>query len=174
MFKVKVTAKFQNVNECPDDTFWIAEPLLPNLIWWCIIMSQIVFQKDWLAVFKFKITVKDYINQIWLFTMSSELLVLLQLNWVWWHIIIIRIFVVKRFDCCVAVKVKVPVIVHLDDISSTAGPSVTQLGMVMHHYRPECHARILVCHRVAVRASMIKYDCFYHIYWTSDLFDNHI
>ena len=29
---------------------------LPNLVWWCIIMSQIVFQKDWFAVFKVKVT----------------------------------------------------------------------------------------------------------------------
>ena len=31
--------------------------LLPNLVWWCIIMSQIVFQKDWFAVFKVKVAV---------------------------------------------------------------------------------------------------------------------
>ena len=33
--------------------------LLPNLVWWCIILSQIVFQKDWFAVFKVKVTVKN-------------------------------------------------------------------------------------------------------------------
>ena len=33
--------------------------LLPDLVWWCIIMSQIVFQKDWFAVFEVKVTVKD-------------------------------------------------------------------------------------------------------------------
>ena len=40
--------------------------LLPNLVWWCIIMSQIVFQRDWFAVFKAKVTVKDNIIKIWL------------------------------------------------------------------------------------------------------------
>ena len=33
--------------------------LRPNLVWWCIIISQIVFQKDWFVVFKVKVTVKD-------------------------------------------------------------------------------------------------------------------
>ena len=33
--------------------------LLPNMVWWCIIMSQIVFQKNWFAVFKVKVTVMD-------------------------------------------------------------------------------------------------------------------
>ena len=57
--------------------------LLPNLVWWCIIMSQIVFQKDWFAVFKVKVAVKDKIIKIWLFNILSELLLLLQLNLVW-------------------------------------------------------------------------------------------
>ena len=39
--------------------------LLPNLVWWCIIMSQIVVKK-WFAVFKVKVTVKNKIIQLWL------------------------------------------------------------------------------------------------------------
>ena len=31
--------------------------LQPNLVWWCIIVSQIVFQKDWFVVFKVMVTV---------------------------------------------------------------------------------------------------------------------
>ena len=62
--------------------------LLPNLVWWCIIMSQIVFQKNWFAVFKVKVTVTDNIIKRCLFNILSELLILLQLNLVWWHIII--------------------------------------------------------------------------------------
>ena len=54
-------------------------------------------------------------------------------------------------DRSVEVKVKVterfrmPVNVHLDDISSAAEPSVTKLGMVMQHHGPTCHSRRLVC-----------------------------
>ena len=53
----------------------------------------------------------------------------------------------KRLDCSVVVKVnvkvrfKIPVNVHLDDISSTAEPFVSKLGMVMHLHGQECHAR---------------------------------
>ena len=57
----------------------------------------------------------------------------------------------KRLDCSVMVKVKVterfriPVNVHLNDISSAAEPSVIKLGMVVQRHGPKCHARRLVC-----------------------------
>ena len=57
----------------------------------------------------------------------------------------------KSLDCSALVKVKVtgrlkiPVTVLMDDISSTVEPSVTKLGMTMHHHGPECHARRLIC-----------------------------
>ena len=56
----------------------------------------------------------------------------------------------KRLDCSVMVKVKVterfriPVNVHLNDISSAAESSVTKLGMVMQHHGPKYHARKVV------------------------------
>ena len=62
--------------------------LLPNLVRWCIVKSRIVFQKDWFAVFKVKVTVKTNMIKIWLFNILSDLLILLQVNLVWWHIII--------------------------------------------------------------------------------------
>ena len=53
-------------------------------------MRENVFQKDWFAVFKVKVTVKDHIIKVWLSNsnISSELLILLQLNLIWWHIIV--------------------------------------------------------------------------------------
>ena len=57
----------------------------------------------------------------------------------------------KRMDCSVVVKVKVterfriPVNVHLDDTSSAAELSVTEVGMVIQYHGPKCHARKLVC-----------------------------
>ena len=61
VFKVKVTAKFQNVIECLSTWYFLSflshwTFLPPNLVWWCIIISQIVFQKDWFAVFKIKVS----------------------------------------------------------------------------------------------------------------------
>ena len=81
--------------------------LLPNLVWWCIIMSQVFFQKDWFAVFKMKITVKNNIIKIWLPNILSEPLILLRLNLVWWYIINHKVdCLVKRLDCSVVVMVK--------------------------------------------------------------------
>ena len=50
---------------------------------------------------------------------------------------------VRRLECAIVAKVKVAEKVKNSsecssgDISSTAEPSVTKLGMVMHHHRPE-------------------------------------
>ena len=66
----------------------------------------------------------------------------------------------------------IPVNVDLDDISSTAEPSVIKLGMVMHHHGPECHARRLVCWLKVQGQSEGSYNRvrLYQIYWTTDLF----
>ena len=67
-------------------------------------------------------------------------------------------------------RFRIPV-TSLDNISSTAEPYVTKLGKVMHHHWPECHARKLVCCLQVqghTEAHIIKYDCVYHIYWTTD------
>ena len=114
---------------------------------------------------------KDHIIKIRLSNIFSELLNLLQLNLVRWHIIIIRIVLLNDWVALLWSRsqkcLKIPVNVHLDDISSTAEPSVTKLGMVMHHHGLECHARdwfAVFKFRVTVRALIIRFDCFYHIY----------
>ena len=56
-----------------------------------------------------------------------------------------------RLDYSVVVKVKgtirskLPVKVHLDDISSSPELFVTKRGTVMQHYGQKCHSRGLVC-----------------------------
>ena len=125
--------------------------LLQNLVWWCIIMSQIFFQKDWFAVFKVKVTVKENVIKICLFNVSSELLVFLQLNLVWWYIIIRWIVLWKDWIALLwsrsrsQKRFRIPVNVHLDNISWTAEPNVTKLSMVMQYHGPKCYARRLVC-----------------------------
>ena len=82
---------------------------------------------------------------------SSGLLILLQLNLVWWHIIIN--WIVLWMDWITLLwswprsqeKLRIPVNIRVDDISSTAEPFVTKLGMVMHHHGPECHAKRFLC-----------------------------
>ena len=125
--------------------------LLPNLVWCCIIMSQIVFQRDWLPVFKIKVSVKDNIIKIWHFNMLPELIIHLQLNLVWWYIIKRCIVLWKDWIALLwsrsmsKKKFRIPMNVHLNDISSAAEPPVTKLGMVMQHHGSKCHARRLVC-----------------------------
>ena len=152
VFKVKVTAKFQNVYKCLSRWYflnhWIF--LLLNLVWWCTIMSQIVFQKDWFAVFRMKATVKNNIIKIWLFNMLSKLLILLQAKLVWWYIIVRWIVLWKDWIALLwsrsrsQKRFRILVNVHLDDISSAAEPSVTEPGMVMQHHGQKCHARRLI------------------------------
>ena len=126
VFKVKVTAKLQDVHDvCPDDIFRTAESFTTKLgmvvssrarvyfkiIGFCcqgnrrimhIIISWIVLWKDWIAL-------------LWSSSRSQE-----------------------RFGT--------PMNAHLDDASLTAEPFVTKLGMVMRHHRPSCHTRRLVCY----------------------------
>ena len=63
--------------------------LFPNLVLWCIIMSRSVMQKDWFAVFKFRVTVRahlikydflPYLLNCWSF--GSQMYV------IWWYIIV--------------------------------------------------------------------------------------
>ena len=58
-------------------------------------------------------------------------------------------------------RFRIPVNLNLDDLSSTAGPYVTKLGMMMHCCGPECHAKRLVCYLYGQghsRAHIIEYD----------------
>ena len=68
-----------SMSVCPDDTFWIAEPFASKLgILIHHYEPDCLPKKNWLAVFKVKVTVKDHI--IRLPNMSRELLILLHLN----------------------------------------------------------------------------------------------
>ena len=66
----------------------------------------IVFQIDWFAVFRVKVSVKDHIIKISLSDISPELLILVQLNLVLMvhhhKLDCLR----KRLDCSVVVKVR--------------------------------------------------------------------
>ena len=69
-------------------------------------MSQIVFQKDWFAVFRVKITVNNHTIKISLSVIFSELLILLQLNLVLMAHYHKLDCLGKRLDCSGVVKVK--------------------------------------------------------------------
>ena len=106
VFKVKVTTDFKMLmNVCPHDIFWIAEPFTTKLGMEMIIMSQIVFQKDWLAVFKVKVTMKDHITRIWLSVFRTADPFATKRGLMAHHHKLDCL--VKRLDCSVVVKVKI-------------------------------------------------------------------
>ena len=111
----------------------------------------IVFWNDWYAIFKVSVTVKNNLIKIRLFNILSELLILLQLNLVWWYIILWWVVLWKDWIALLwsrsrsQKRFRIPVNVHLDDISSAAERSVTKLVMMMQHLGPKCPARRLVC-----------------------------
>ena len=82
--------------------------LLPNFVWWYIIIGWSVLWNDCFAVFKVKITFQNFITKTgWMFvwTVSSELLNLLKPNLVWWCIVMSQSVLWK--DCVAIFKVKV-------------------------------------------------------------------
>ena len=67
-FKVKVTAKVQNVSECSENIFWITEYFVTEL---GMVMQhhepKFHAEKEMFSIFKVKVTAKAYMIQIWLF-----------------------------------------------------------------------------------------------------------
>ena len=144
-------------------------------------MNQIVYQKDWFAVFKVKVTVKDNIIKIWLFNILSELLILLQLNLVCWYIII-------RWTGLSCEKIGLlccgPDQDHwkgsefqwmfiwrvFPQLLNMLSPNLVWWGNIMGQSVVWEDWFAAFKFRVTVRAHLIQYDCFYHICWTADLF----
>ena len=133
-----------SVNVCLDGIFWIAEPFTTKL---GMVMHH--YEPDCLsnrlvAVFKVKVTVTNIIIKLCLFNILSELLILLQLNLFWWHIVIWWIALWKGWIALLWSRsrsqkgCRIPVNVHVDDISSTAEPFVTKVGIVVHHRGTGC------------------------------------
>ena len=150
MFKVKVTEKIQNLRNvnCFSRRY--------SLNRWPFNYGE---KKVWFAVFNDEVRAKDHIIRI----IYSELLILLQQNLL---LLFCFLFLFFLFFCCcffwlinlnwivfwkdwIALlwsssrsqeRFRFPVNVYLDDISSTAEPSVTKHAMVI-----ECLAKRLVC-----------------------------
>ena len=54
--------------------------LPPNMVWWFIVTSQIVFKKYWVDFFQVRVTVNNQMIKLLLSNISSEMLILLQSN----------------------------------------------------------------------------------------------
>ena len=89
--KAKMSMLVQMISSKPTNI------LLPNLVLWCIIMSQSVMQKGWFAIFKVKVTAKVYMIMT-LFTISFELLILLVWNLAWKYVIISQCHCIRAYS----------------------------------------------------------------------------
>ena len=59
--RVKMLMFVQMISSIPPNI------LFPNLVLWCIIMSQSVMQRDWFVIFKVKFTARAHMIKIWQF-----------------------------------------------------------------------------------------------------------
>ena len=149
--------------------------LVPTLVWWCIIKSQIVFQKDWFAVFKVKVTVKAHIIKIWLSNISSELLILLQLTMFYGTSLQGGLSCEKiGLFCCDQgqghrkdsefqwkfIWMISPVLLNLLWLNFVWWCNIMGLNIMQEDWFA------VFKFRVTMRAHLIRYDCFYHICWS--------
>ena len=162
-----------SMSVCPD-IFWIPESFTTKLVYGhTSLWARLSFKK--IGLLSSRSRSQSRIIQSKFDFLISELLILLQVNLVWWHIIIRWIVLWKDWFAVLCSRARsqkrfrIPVNFHLVVISSAAEPSVIKLGMVMQLHGPKYHARRLVSclqDQDTVRAHLIKYECFYHICWT--------
>ena len=126
--------------------------LFPNSVLWCITMSRSIMQKDWFTIFKVKVTARAHMIKIWQFllyvlnfwsfcyqTWFDSTLSLARVSYGEIGVLCTRSrsqqhFTMSMNDCP-------------DDLFWIAELfCVTKLGMVMHHYEPDCLSKRLVCH----------------------------
>ena len=121
-WKVKIFMFFQMISSKPPNI------LFPNLVLWCIIMSWSVTQKDWLAIFKVRVTARALMTKVWQF--------LLYLLNCWSFCYQARVFYGEIWLLCSGSRsqqnFKMSVNVCPDDIFWIAEPLTTKLDMVMH------------------------------------------
>ena len=155
---------------------------------WCIIIRQIVFQKDWFAVFKVKVvcclqgqghSYGSYTQNVaFKYIIWTADAFAIKLGLVAHHHKVDCL--VKRLDCSVAVKVKVTEKVKKSSECSSGRYLLScwtfcyqiWYGDATLWAKVSCKKIGLLSSssRVTVRAHLIRYDCFYHMCWTADLF----
>ena len=124
--------------------------LFPNFVLWCIILSRSIMQKDWFADFKGKITAQAHIIEIQQFRLYLlKCWSLCYYTWFYGTLSKARVFM-EKLDHYVqgqghSKNEKCQWMFCPGDIFYIAESFTTKLGMVMHHYEPDCHSKRLVC-----------------------------
>ena len=124
--------------------------LLQNLVWWCIVMIRSAMQKRPVCCIHCQGHSKGLYDQnMTASTVSSELLICLLPILVWWYIIISQNVLWRNgivvFKVKVTANFKMLLNVSPDDMFWITEHFTTKLGMVMHHYEPDCLPKRLVC-----------------------------
>ena len=146
---------------------WIifSEPwniLLPNLVWWCSIMSQSVIQKKLFAVFKVVASARAHIIK---YDSSYSIFWTADSSATKHGLMIYHLkpeYLLKKSGLqhsrSRSQQKHRNVNVHLDDIFLTMEHFVTKPSIVMHHLELECHAKRLVCYFQGQGHSKGSYD----------------
>ena len=142
--------------------FWTAKPYYLNcwtfykLNWYCEASSWAVASCKkmfkWQAVFKVTVTVKTRITKIWRSLMSSEHLILLQANLVWWYIILVN----HPCDKIGLLFSWVKVTANVKNIQWLFVCTSSELQNLLRHCEPECHFKRFVIVKVTLRVHIIK------------------
>ena len=114
--------------------------LFPNLVLWCIIMSWSVTQKDWLAIFKVRVTARALMTKVWQF--------LLYLLNCWSFCYQARVFYGDIGLLCSRSRSEQNFKMSMNvcpDLFLLTEHFTTKLGMLMHQYEPDCLSIRLVC-----------------------------
>ena len=129
----------------------LVTPWQPNLVWWYIIISQSVLWKKKGLLLSGSRSQQRTKMLIFVQMISSKPPSILFPNLVLWWIIMQELIWSKYdnvywiFWTAYPFAIKMSVNVCPDDIFWNAEPFTTKLGMMMHHYEPDCLSKRLVC-----------------------------
>ena len=167
------------MNVCPDNICWINEPFITKLN---MVMHH--YEPDCLPERLFCCLEgqghsEGSYNQIWLFNMSFELPIPITTNLglVAYHQKLDCLM--KRLDCSVVVKVEVTGRVQNSSECSSGWYLLNCWTFCDQTWYGDASSWASVMQKywfavfklkVMMRVHIIKYDCFYHIYWTADPF----
>ena len=125
---------------CPDDIFWFVDSFTTKLGMVMRHHEPDCLRKRLIFCLQGQGHTEGSYSQNMTFCMSSELLTLLQLNLVWWHIIISWIVLWKDWIALMwsrsrsQERFRIPVTEHLDSTYSTAEPCVARLYCLVGIY----------------------------------------
>ena len=140
-----------------------------------ITVSQSACKKTGLLFSKSKHSKGSHDQNMTVSTISAELLILLLPDLVWWYMIISQNALWRNgivvFKVIVTANFKKLMNVCPDDIFWSIKQFTTKLGIVMHHYEPDCLLKRLVCCLQGQGHSEGSYNqnMTIYVFWSADV-----